>query len=88
MNDRAANHALGRAGPRRATVIWLWLPLAVAAAIVLAVNAHLIYVATMSQPPCVAHLRLGEADTRAGAFSAAQSSCAPAQAAARQGETP
>jgi hypothetical protein len=40
MNDRAANHALGRAGPRRATVIWLWLPLAVAAAIVLGARQH------------------------------------------------
>jgi len=59
--------------PGIATMIRIWLPLALAAAAVLAANAHLIYVATKSQPPCVAHLQQGEG--RAGQFSAAQSSC-------------
>jgi hypothetical protein len=38
-----------------------------------AANAHLIYVATTSQPACVSHARLGEAGD--GSFSAAQSAC-------------
>jgi len=59
--------------PRTTTRIWLLLAAAIAA--VLAANAHLIYVATMSQPPCVAHLRQGEGDATRGLFSAAQSSC-------------
>ena len=92
MSERAANHALRKAGLHGATMIWLWLPLAAAAVIVLGMNAHMIYVATISQPPCVAHLRLGEAQPANGLFTAAQSSCvpprAPAQAAPRQGETP
>jgi hypothetical protein len=59
--------------PRPRIRIWLLLALAVAA--VLAANAHLIYVATMSQPACVAHLKQGEGDAARGLFSAAQSSC-------------
>jgi anti-sigma-K factor RskA len=59
--------------PRTRTRIWLLLAIAVAA--VLTANVRLIYVATMSQPPCVAHLRQGEGDAARGLFSAAQSSC-------------
>jgi hypothetical protein len=58
---------------RKPIRIWLWVALAVAG--VLAANAHLIYVATMSQPACVDHLRPGEAKVARGQFSAAQSSC-------------
>jgi hypothetical protein len=57
------------------TPIRIWLLVALAIAVVLAANAHLIYVATMSQPACVDHLRPGEASTARGQFSAAQSSC-------------
>ena len=58
-------------------MIGLWVLLAVAAAVFIAANAHLIYVATMSQPACLAHLKQGEGDATRGRFSAAQSSCSP-----------
>lgn len=54
----------------------LWLLAGVAMAGVIAANVHLVYVATVSQPGCVAHVRQGEGD--ASRFSAAQSSCSPA----------
>ena len=38
-------------------------------------NAHLLYVAVMSQPDCVDHVRPGEA--RNGTFGAAKSACSP-----------
>ena len=38
-------------------------------------NAHLLYVAVMSQPGCVDHVRPGEA--RDGMFGAAKSACSP-----------
>jgi len=64
--------------PRPRATIRLWLSLVAIAAIVVAANAYLIYVATTSQPPCVPHLRQGEGDATRGLFSAAQSSCSPA----------
>ena len=57
----------------------LWLLIASGLALVLAANAHLVYVATTSQPACVAHLRQGDGDAGRGRFSAAQSSCSPVQ---------
>jgi len=88
MNERAANHA--RAYLNKTTVMRLWLPLALAAAALFAANAQLIYLATESEPPCVAHARQGEGSAEHGIFSAAQSSCTPpraAQAISEQGET-
>jgi len=38
-------------------------------------NAHLIYVAVMSQPDCVDHVRKGDAEK--GSFRAAKSACSP-----------
>ena len=64
--------------PRRRMTIRLWLLLVAMAAVVVAANAHLIYVAKISQPGCVAHLTQGEGDATRGLFSAAQSSCSPA----------
>ena len=61
--------------PRSRTMIRLWLLLAAAIGIVLAANAHLIYVAASSQPACVSHLKQGEGNAARGLFSAAQSSC-------------
>jgi len=58
-------------------MIGLWVLLAVAAAVFIAANAHLIYVATMSQPACLTHLKQGEGNATRGLFSAAQSSCSP-----------
>ena len=63
--------------PRARPMISLWVLLAVAAAVFIAANAHLIYVATMSQPACLTHLKQGEGDATRGLFSAAQSSCSP-----------
>lgn len=47
----------------------------VALAVILLANAHLVYVASTSQPDCVAH-RIGDtAQKEAGTFGAAKSSC-------------
>ena len=64
----------------------LWLAVALVAVAVLGANAHLIYVATISQPACVAHLRQGDGRVAHGLFNAAQSSCTP-QAAADAGHS-
>ena len=66
--------------PRVRPMISFWVLLAVAAAVFIAANAHLIYVATMSQPACLTHLKQGEGDATRGLFSAAQSSCSPSTA--------
>jgi hypothetical protein len=90
MNRPAANQVPGRVRLNTAIVIRLWLPLALGAAALFAANAQLIYVATKSQPPCVAHTLQGEGSAERGIFSAAQSSCAPPQAAqaiSARGET-
>jgi len=50
----------------------LWF-LAIAVVIVLAGNAHLLYVAFASQPACVAHLKAKSAEP--GTFRAAKSDC-------------
>jgi hypothetical protein len=62
---------------RKGRSIRLWLLIAAALALVFAANAHLVYVATTSQPACVAHVRQGEGSAGQGSFSAAQSSCSP-----------
>ncbi len=54
----------------------LWLLIGGGLALVAAANAHLVYVATTSQPDCVSHLRPGEGGER-GAFAAARSACTP-----------
>jgi len=62
---------------RRAGRANLWLSLLITSGVLLVVaaNAHLIYIASVSQPPCVAHLRQGEGSGQLGLFSAADSSC-------------
>jgi hypothetical protein len=62
----------------------LWLAIGGALVLVLAANAHFLYVAITSQPACVAHVRAGEGSADRRLFSAAQSSCSPS----RTGETP
>jgi hypothetical protein len=75
---------------RRTRRASLWLCLLVASGLILvaAANAHLFYVASISQPSCVAHLRQGETTNQSGRFAAADSSCAsplsPAPAKARE----
>jgi hypothetical protein len=54
-----------------------WLALAAGLLLVLIANSHLVYVAVMSQPECVAHVRQGEGAAKDGRFSAARSSCTP-----------
>lgn len=56
---------------RRGLVVCL---IAAALALVILANVHLVYVATQSQPDCVAHLKPG-AGGESGTFSAANSSC-------------
>jgi hypothetical protein len=55
---------------RRATI---WLAVGAGLALLVAANWHLVYVATMSQPDCVPHVR--QSDGGAGTFRAAVSSC-------------
>ena len=62
---------------QRKRIVWLWLLSTAGVAALLAANAHLVYVATTSQPACVAHLRAGDGSAERGLFSAAQSSCSP-----------
>jgi hypothetical protein len=71
MNELLTTNIAGKAR----TPIRVWLLVALVVAVVLAANAHLVYVATTSQPACVDHVRPGEARSVHGQFSAAQSSC-------------
>lgn len=45
--------------------------------VVVLANAHLVYVAVMSQPDCVAHIQASETPAPRGSFSAAKSACTP-----------
>ena len=60
------------AASRRSRAI-VWLCGIVLLLIVLGANAHLVYVATASQPECVAHVKLGAGTP--SQFSAAKSAC-------------
>jgi len=55
----------------------LWLAIGAGLLLVLIANSHLVYMAVMSQPDCVAHVRQGEGSAKDGKFSAARSSCTP-----------
>ena len=64
------------AGPVTKRARWpvlAWLLAAAVLLVVVAANAHLVYVAVASQTDCVAHLK--EAGTQAGAFRAAKPAC-------------
>jgi uncharacterized membrane protein len=66
------------AAPKRArTKTVIWLLVAAGLLLLVAANAHLVYVATASQPDCVAHLKQGQGDAARGLFSAAGSACTP-----------
>ena len=71
MSDASA--ATGKIRTR--TVVWA----AVGAGLllVLIANSHLVYMAVISQPECVAHVRQAEGSAKDGRFSAARSSCTP-----------
>ena len=55
------------------------LSLLAALLLLVAANAHLVYVAVTSQPDCVDHVRQGDAGKGQvqGSFRAAKSSCSP-----------
>ena len=55
----------------------LWGMIGAGLLLVLIANSHLVYVAIVSQPECVAHVRQGEGGPKEGQFSAARSSCTP-----------
>jgi hypothetical protein len=55
----------------------LWAMIGAGLLLVLIANSHLLYVAILSQPECVAHVREGEGAPEEGKFSAARSSCTP-----------
>ncbi len=55
----------------------LWVAIGAGLVLLLIANAHLVYVAVVSQPECVAHVRQGQGVSEPGRFSAARSSCTP-----------
>ncbi|MCP8884479.1 hypothetical protein NIM87_13245 [Devosia sp. XJ19-1] len=64
--------ALGSASPKRRSAL-AWLVGVGIIAVLLAANAHLIYVAFASQPDCVSHLKVPDGST--DHFRAAKSGC-------------
>lgn len=58
---------------RPASVIVPALLIGLAAAIFIGANAHLVYVAVTSEPPCLKHLK--EKGARSGEFRAASPAC-------------
>jgi hypothetical protein len=55
----------------------VWAAVGAGLLLVLIANSHLVYMAVISQPECVAHVRQGEGSAKDGKFSAARSSCTP-----------
>lgn len=55
----------------------LWVAIGAGLLLLTIANSHLVYVAIMSQPECVAHVRQCEGRREQGKFSAARSSCTP-----------
>ena len=62
---------------RLKTKPFLWAAIGAGVLLLLIANSHLVYVAIVSQPECVAHVRQGEGAAKDGKFSAARSSCTP-----------
>lgn len=57
--------------------VMLWLLIGAGLSLLLLANSHLVYVALVSQPDCVPHVRQGEAGSESRIFSAAKSACTP-----------
>ena len=55
----------------------VWVTVGAGLLLLLIANSHLVYMAFVSQPECVAHVRQGEGSAKDGKFSAARSSCTP-----------
>jgi hypothetical protein len=64
------------------TRLAIWLLAGIGVLTLVGANSHLVYVAFLSQPDCVEHLR--EAGGAGSQFRAAKSSCAPARQAPRE----
>lgn len=67
--------ATARENMRHTRINWQFVSViivGIGGALVIAANAHLVYVALTSQPDCVQHLKT---QSTTGAFRAAQSSC-------------
>ena len=69
--------ATGAATRQIRTRAVLWLAVGAGLLLLLIANSHLVYMAFVSQPECVAHVRQGEGSGKDGKFSAARSSCTP-----------
>jgi len=69
----ASTSSTRRRATKSATV---WLLVVAGLLLVAGAHAHLVYVALVSQPACVDHVRAGESGAR-GAYSAARSACVP-----------
>ena len=69
--------ATGTASRHVRTKAVLWGAIGAALLLLLIANSHLVYMAFVSQPECVAHVRQGEGSAKDGKFSAARSSCTP-----------
>lgn len=67
----------GAAAKQSRTRTILWLAVGAGLLLVLIANSHLVYMAVVSQPDCVTHVRQGEGSAKDGRFSAARSSCTP-----------
>jgi hypothetical protein len=67
----------GTAATRSRIKLVVGLVVAACALLLAIANAHLLYVATRSEPGCVPHTRLGQGVSAAGSYSAAQSACSP-----------
>lgn len=67
----------GAAVKQSRTKTILWLAVGAGLLLVLIANSHLVYMAVVSQPDCVTHVRQGEGSAKDGRFSAARSSCTP-----------
>jgi hypothetical protein len=59
------------------TKVAIWLLAGIGALMLVGANSHLVYVAFISQPDCVEHLR--ETGGASSQFRAAKSSCTPAR---------
>lgn len=64
-----------RARTKRKTAIWFAVGLGLLFLVI--ANGHLVYVAIMSEPACVDHVRQGDPDYAQNRFRAAKSACSP-----------
>jgi hypothetical protein len=69
--------SIGEVVRRDRTRLLVWAAIGVGLLLLLIANSHLVYMAIVSQPDCVAHIRQGEGAAKDGKFSAARSSCTP-----------